>query len=225
MTTTIITYMILSLCIATLLFAEIWAASKKSHRLIDIANGKGKVAILNGKLLSGIAVFVIGCRYYSSLHESNMQVFDPAWSNEWSLTCLVITIAAGMTGYKAARNNSSNNLPYSLNAFLLVIYLLLRIVFLVLYECFFRAVLLFILLNEVEVMPAILINVTLYTLVHCYSNRKEIIGCIPFGFLLCIVTLLHHSVWPAIIIHLALAMSYEITLASNKQSSFKSHQT
>jgi membrane protease YdiL (CAAX protease family) len=224
MTTTIITYMILSLCIAALLFAEIWAASKKSQSLIEITIGRGKVAILNSKLLSGIIVFVIGCWYYSSLPESNMQVFEPALSDEWSLTCLVITIAAGTTGYKAARNNSSNNLPSSLNAFSLATYLLLRIVFLVLYECFFRAVLLFVLLTELEVMPAILINTILYTLAHCYSNRKEIIGCIPFGFLLCVITLLHLSIWPAIIIHLALAMSYEITLVSNKQSSIKSHQ-
>jgi len=224
MTTAIITFMILSLCIAALLFAEIWAASKKSQSLTDITKGKGKLAILNSKFLSGIIVFVIGCWYYSSLPESNMQVFEPAWSDEWSLTCLVITIAAGMTGYKAARNNISRNLSSTLNTFSLATYLLLRIVFLVLYECFFRAVLLFVLLTELEAIPAILINTTLYALVHCYSNRKEIIGCIPFGFLLCIVTLLHHSVWPAIIIHLALAISYEITLASNKQSSFKSHQ-
>jgi membrane protease YdiL (CAAX protease family) len=216
--------MILSLCIAALLFAEIWATSKKSNRLIDIINGKGKAAILNSKLLSGIIVFIIGCWYYSSLPESDMQVFEPAWNDEWSLTCLVITIAAGMTGYKAARNNSSNNPPSSLNTFSLTTYLLLRIIFLVLYECFFRGVLLFIMLTELEVTPAILINVALYALVHCYSNRKEIIGSIPFGFLLCIITLLHLSIWPAIIIHLALAMSYEITLVSNKQSSIKSHQ-
>lgn len=224
MTTTIITYMILSLCIAALLFAEICAASKKSHRLIDITNGKGKITVLNSKLLSGIIVFVVGCWYYSSLPESNMQIFEPAWSDEWSLTCLVVTITVGITGYNAARSNTFTNTSSSLNAFSLATYLLLRIVFLVLYECFFRGVLLFILLNEVEVMPAILINVTLYALAHSYSNHREIIGCIPFGFLLCLITLMHLSVWPAIIIHLTLAMSYEIKLLSNKQSSIKSHQ-
>lgn len=224
MTTTLISYIVLSLCIASLLFAEAWATSRKSRSFSDIISGQGHLAVLNSKHLSGIVVFTIGCWYYSSSLDSNIQIFELPWNDEWLLTCFAIAVTTVVIGFRAAKNNPVDPHHSSLSSFLLAVYLLIRIIFLILYECFFRGVLLLTLINEIEVIPAILINISLYVLIHCYSNRREIIGCIPFGFLLCMITLFYFSIWPAIIVHLALAISHEIRLVSNKQSFFKSQK-
>lgn len=222
MTTTLISYIILSLCIASLLFAEVWAKSKKSQQLSDAIKGTRQMAVLNRKHLSGIFVFAISCWYFSSLPDSNIQLFEPALTNEWSYIFLMLLITAVMAGYKSAANISAKQFAFPINAVSAAMYLLIRTLFLILYECFFRGVLLFILINDSGVLFAIVVNLILYVLVHYQSSRKQIIGCLPFGLLLCIVTLANNSVWPAVLIHLALAMSYDIKLISINQSFFKS---
>jgi membrane protease YdiL (CAAX protease family) len=90
------------------------------------------------------------------------------------------------------------------------IYFALRILFLVFYEFFFRGLLLLCLIDDMGHTNAVLLNIALYTLVHAFSPRREIIGTIPFGLLLCLVTIHLNSVWPAVTIHLSLAMSFEM---------------
>jgi len=89
-------------------------------------------------------------------------------------------------------------------------YDLARFIFLVVYEIFFRGFLLTDSINEVGIPLAITINIALYTLIHIFSGKKEIIGCIPFGLALCGVSILFNAVWPAIVLHLALSFTYEI---------------
>jgi len=54
--------------------------------------------------------------------------------------------------------------------------------------------------------------VVLYGLGHIYSSGKELIASIPFGLLLCYLTILNQSVYPSIILHLSIALPYEIIL-------------
>lgn len=90
-------------------------------------------------------------------------------------------------------------------------YLIARFIFLCVYEIFFRGYLLNDSIDQIGIPLAITTNIILYTLVHAFSGKKEIIGCIPFGLALCGVTILFKAVWPAIVLHLALSFTFEIS--------------
>jgi membrane protease YdiL (CAAX protease family) len=88
-------------------------------------------------------------------------------------------------------------------------YLTSRVIFLVAYEWFFRGLLLTTLCSLMGNSWGIIANVSLYAAIHFYKGRKEMIGCVPLGILLCVFTLWWHSVWPAIIFHLQIAIINE----------------
>ena len=96
-----------------------------------------------------------------------------------------------------------------------LLYASLRSAFLVSYEWFFRGLLLWSLVLSLGTIWAILINISLYTLMHIHKNKNELIGCIPFGLLVCVFTLWWQSVWPAIIFHLEITMIREWPVLKN----------
>jgi hypothetical protein len=77
------------------------------------------------------------------------------------------------------------------------------------YEYLFRGILLFSCVGELGVLPAIIVNVSIYGLVHIYKGTKETIGAIPMGIILCILTLHFGTIWAAFWIHCCLALSNE----------------
>lgn len=96
-------------------------------------------------------------------------------------------------------------------------YLSLRVGGLIVYETFFRGVLLGISLQWSTQALSIGINMILYALAHAFSSRKEFLGSAVFGWLLCYITILFESVYPAVILHLSLALPYEIILLTKCQ--------
>ena len=92
------------------------------------------------------------------------------------------------------------------------IYFLLRILFIVAYEVWFRGFLLTASIAAVGAPLAVCLNILLYTLLHVVNGKKEMIGCVPFGLVLCCLCLWQGAVWPAIAIHLALTVPYEAVL-------------
>src|SRR5204863_272627 len=94
------------------------------------------------------------------------------------------------------------------------------LLFLSAYETWFRGYLLSDCIISFGVPVAILINIVLYSLLHIVNGKKEIVGCIPFGSLLCILCIWTNAAWPAILIHVALTISYEVHLVKriNKPS-------
>ncbi len=96
-------------------------------------------------------------------------------------------------------------LPFSF----ILLYGLLRFIFLICYEWFFRGLLFTSFSLWLGIGWAIIINTSLYTLIHIHKTRKEIIGCIPFGLLMCVFTVWWQSIWPAIIFHMQLAIIHE----------------
>ncbi len=97
----------------------------------------------------------------------------------------------------------------------------IRIVFLIVYECFFRGLLLFLAISMAGVYIAVSVNIMFYMLIHFFSNKKEILGTVPFGIILCVLSFLNESVWPAITVHLALALTYEILLLQASAANHK----
>lgn len=94
----------------------------------------------------------------------------------------------------------------------LVNYFLLRVLFIAAYEAWFRGFLLADSLAFLGLPLAVALNLFLYTLLHAVNGRQEMLGCLPFGLLLCGLCVWTGQVWPAIVLHLALTLSYELTL-------------
>ncbi len=100
------------------------------------------------------------------------------------------------------------------SSFHAVIHILLRSSFLISYEWFFRGCILFSCVYFFGTIPAVIINVALYALIHCFNGRKEMYGAVPFGLVLCIFSLWYQSVWPAILLHLLLSSLHESFILS-----------
>lgn len=81
--------------------------------------------------------------------------------------------------------------------------------YLVAYELMFRGFLLFSCVRAFGVWPAIIINTSIYALVHVPKNAKEGIGAIPLGLLLCVITLQTGNLWVALIVHWVLSLANE----------------
>jgi membrane protease YdiL (CAAX protease family) len=77
------------------------------------------------------------------------------------------------------------------------------------YEFLFRGLLLFSCLEAFGMWPAVVINLALYAALHLPKGLKEATAAIPFGALLCYLTLESGSIIPAIIIHSVQAVSCE----------------
>ncbi|WMI68426.1 CPBP family intramembrane glutamic endopeptidase [Mangrovimonas sp. YM274] len=93
-----------------------------------------------------------------------------------------------------------------------IFYFMFRGAFLLAYEFFFRGILFYESLETYNLTLSIIINTSLYVLIHAFDSQKEIFGAIPFGIVLCLFTYYTNSIWPAFIIHLALCLTYEISL-------------
>lgn len=88
-------------------------------------------------------------------------------------------------------------------------YLIIRIAFIVVYELFFRGVLLAVCLHYTSLVTALIINAVLYTMAHANAEKKEIIACPFFGTMLCLLTLWYNTFIPAAFIHLVLCFTYD----------------
>lgn len=89
------------------------------------------------------------------------------------------------------------------------------------YEFLFRGILLSGCIQAFEIGPAIVINLALYSSLHLPKGLKEAIAAIPFGALLCYLTIESNSVLPAILLHCVQAVSAEIScIYRNREMSF-----
>lgn len=79
--------------------------------------------------------------------------------------------------------------------------------YLVGYEFLFRGILLFPVVDVVGVWPAIAINTAMYSATHIPKGMDEAIGAAPLGIVLCLITLLTGTLWVAIVVHIAMALT------------------
>jgi membrane protease YdiL (CAAX protease family) len=92
---------------------------------------------------------------------------------------------------------------------LLIISALSWMTYLFAYEFLFRGFFLFSCLSELGSIWAIVVNICLYAVVHIPKGKKETLGAIPLGLILCILTLQTGTIWMAFWIHCFLALSNE----------------
>ena len=81
------------------------------------------------------------------------------------------------------------------------------ILYLLAYELLFRGILLSVCTAVLGVWPAIAINVALYSTTHLPKGPAETIGAIPFGLLVCYITLTTGTIWVAVVVHVILSLS------------------
>ena len=77
------------------------------------------------------------------------------------------------------------------------------------YEFLFRGVLLFSLRDDYGSIAAYVISIALYSAFHMPKGARETLGAIPFGFVLCYLSLLTGSFLLSFVLHLSLALSTE----------------
>jgi len=75
------------------------------------------------------------------------------------------------------------------------------------YEFLFRGILLFACIPALGIWPAIAVNTTIYSCTHMLKSRKEAIAAIPFGIILCIITISTGNIWTAFFAHVFLALT------------------
>jgi membrane protease YdiL (CAAX protease family) len=77
------------------------------------------------------------------------------------------------------------------------------------YEFLFRGVLFLGVHESIGVWPAIALNACIYSAVHIPKGIGEAIGALPFGVVICLVTLSTGDIWVAFLAHGVLALSNE----------------
>ena len=100
-------------------------------------------------------------------------------------------------------------------------YFITRALYLFVYELWFRGFLLFECINQFGIPAAISINIFLYTLLHIFKSKKEVLVCIPFGLILCFLSIYFNAAWPAIILHMGFSLVFELNIYRNYINSFK----
>ncbi|HJS54142.1 MAG TPA: CPBP family intramembrane glutamic endopeptidase [Chitinophagaceae bacterium] len=192
-----------------------------SVQLKDVLSGKSEPGELFIRLIAGIFSLGIGTVVIFAKEIIDNKIFVP-FLNDYQAPVLILTGAAMAIGSFSAHkelfpaDNSRPLLSFSLPLY----FLLIRTLYLIVYEFFFRGVMLFVMIKDLGLIAAVALNLLFYALVHWF-NRKERIGSVFMGIILCIVSIYYHGVWPAILIHFSLALSHEITLLINNKSLIK----
>lgn len=81
------------------------------------------------------------------------------------------------------------------------------IVYLLGYELMFRGFLLYGCVEVIGIWPAIAINASIYSFAHFFKGIGETVGAIPFGIIICVLTLYTGNFMLAFIVHCFLALS------------------
>ena len=194
---------------------------KDSRQLKDVLAGKGKPGILLNQLIAGIIFLGIGTVTLFENRNLDVEIFTLIW-NDYDTYVWIIIAAAIIVGTLSAFRKiyPSNISSHSLPLYLPLAFVFIRTLFLIVYESFFRGAMLFVMIEDFGISAAVIINLILYVSLHWF-DKKERYGSILVGFILCSTSIYYHSVWPAIIIHLSLALSHEITLLVNNKSLIK----
>jgi hypothetical protein len=125
------------------------------------------------------------------------------------LVIVAVIVAPVMAEKKICLVKKNKPVMDSSGAGFIINYFPTRILFLCTYEIWFRGYLLTDCISSWGLAVAIPVNIILYVLLHSVNGKDEMWGCLPFGLLLCVLCIWTGAAWPAIAVHIALAISYE----------------
>ncbi|PTM08204.1 MAG: hypothetical protein DA407_08620 [Bacteroidetes bacterium] len=173
---------------------------------------RNSLIYLNLRHLIGILIF--GILFYLLIPEYQSLLTSIKYPNLFFLVLSsVIFIATVLLAWtsvgKSIERIKIKPAVYKRNGWL---YFPIRIMFLLAYEYFFRGVLLFTLINSFGMVTAISLCTILYVLIHAFDTKAEIIGAIPFGIVLCLLSYYSKSIIIPFITHIGLSLVYEVNL-------------
>jgi membrane protease YdiL (CAAX protease family) len=201
-----------------LFFGLLWLSKEKGgNRLVDERSTAGNQSMLIVLHTGGILLFGI-LSYYSLNCPLADIVFGKNTASYFqiSMTSLLVIMAVVIAPilvekkYTCAKARSAGTSSFSTG--FIVNYFFVRILFLCVYETWFRGYLLTDSIESWGIIVATLINLILYTLLHAVNGRDEMLVCIPFGLLLCSLCIWVGAAWPAIVLHIAFTLAYETHL-------------
>lgn len=136
-----------------------------------------------------------------------------AATSKWLLLAALVLLTSSFAYFIAEKDLQQNKVsvhPKLLSSGFLLLYFTVRIAFIATYEIWFRGFFLFFCIDRFGTFNAVALNVVLYVLLHAVNGKREMLSCIPFGILLCAMAIWFESPLPAVLIHLALTVPYDI---------------
>ncbi|MBK6931317.1 MAG: CPBP family intramembrane metalloprotease [Saprospirales bacterium] len=210
-----------SIILATLGFIVFWFAGQSPLMLQHLTNrygyDRGQAYQIFLKRVIGMcclgvipALVMLNSSTYSWADYGIAAKFLPEvfyWAGGLSLVIVFITARTARQPAHLEQFPEIRMLPWRNS--LLVWSALSWVGYLIAYELLFRGFLLFACARAFGAWPAVLINTSMYALVHLPKGPNEGIGAIPLGLLLCYITLQTETVWVALLVHVVLALSNE----------------
>jgi len=201
-----------------IVFVLSWVSKTNKNQLLF--NAEGEITLKPGNLLGIhlIGILWLGLIPITQLDLSITAVLlgdkDPEILNLLTIGLLLpLTAAAALklTNNISPRTDAAARFMH-FSKILFMRYFIIRAVYISVYELWFRGFLLFETINWLGAPVAVLLNVMLYAALHIYKSKKEILACIPFGLLLCVLSTSCNAAWPAVILHVVFAIAYELNI-------------
>lgn len=199
-----------------LFFMMILRISKEKQGL-RLVSEKGLAVNLSMLILMHVAgIILFGTIPLLSDHPGVFVLFnhdDAQHSSMWT-TVLLVLILLMMTPRVVENRfrkwqDTTSVYPSPGRTFYLL-YFVVRILFIIAYEFWFRGYLLTDSIATLGIPCAIVLNLFLYALLHVVNGKDDVIGSFPFGLVLCSLCIWQGAVWPAVVLHLALTIPFEL---------------
>lgn len=212
METPLFTYCSITIIFVTYFIISYLFKQLANHNIEKALFKKNGLLYLNLRHCIGVLLF--GLLFLSYKPDFVKALFSIDFSNSIAvisgIIILVLTIILSKTSVKKViANYQIISKVYSGNR---MVYFVLRSAFLFAYEIFFRGILLFTLIDVSGLILGIVICTFLYVLIHAFDSKAEILGAIPFGIVLCLLSYYTQSILLPFIIHLSLSLVYEVSL-------------
>lgn len=177
-----------------------------------------------GILLFGLIPLLLVWWYFpEQLLKSGLTIQDPLTIILWSmgLMALIVPLSKKMAELKATQAVYPQMRIKYWTASLFVLNAIFWFLYIGAYELLFRGFLFFSSIEVVALWQAILMNVVIYALVHIPKGKKEIIGALPFGIVLCLGTYVTGNFLFAFITHGCQAVCVEyFAIVHNPETKF-----
>ncbi len=178
-----------AICYGVFFLVSYISKTESSNRLLN-ANGMVKnPGMLLGLQIAGILWFGV-VPFFIFPYSFNDIVFGREMPSIFQLSCLVliiiisivIAIRESVKQHPGKIKNQQEAIFF--NKKFIRRYFFLRAIFLICYEIFFRGYLLFDITPRTGIFFSVALNIGLYCLLHIFNDKKELIACIRFGFIL-----------------------------------------
>jgi membrane protease YdiL (CAAX protease family) len=211
-----------------LIIVEHLGWTRRSRHLPDILSGKGNTQTFLIKQVAGCFLLLVVV-LLSGVFSAGAEWFGAVSGKTfWVLLFGLLSLLSFLLGWFGAPRYVTNLKSHApicpISGRFASAHLLVRTLFLLAYEFFFRGIMLASFMEKLRLPDAILLNTALYSLAHVYSRPRDIAGSVPLGILLCILTIELRSVWPAVIIHFLLALTFETRIIFLTRSPLKTAQ-